>query len=234
MSGTGTVCRNRLPAFHLRGRLALQSEIEVSLQPTLPQLWWAGGRVVLVLLVAAPLAAADALLFPTPLHFVRTIHDPIAGAELRSEEYCFANRIVTVIDRKTAIVDYGTQEVIEIDRLSNTYSVSRLDELARERAILRPVAARNETWTTTPLGVKAAAGGSADAFEIVSSGPENVSLEISVARDLTVSREAFEALLGSAYPDVASEQQTAICLDQIGTRFLWSRRSHFAPEPTSR
>src|SRR5471030_2366249 len=41
---------------------------------------WAGGRVAVALLVAIHLLASDIPLFPTPLHLVRRVEDPIASS----------------------------------------------------------------------------------------------------------------------------------------------------------
>ena len=67
---------------------------------------WAGGRVAVALLVAIPLLANDIPLFPTPLHFVRRVEDPIANSTTEVDEYCTGNKIITIRGAKTAIVDY--------------------------------------------------------------------------------------------------------------------------------
>jgi hypothetical protein len=181
------------------------------LRPTLHQVRWAGERYILLLIVAARLAAADPPLFPTPLHIVRSIEDPLASATVRVDEYCTGNTIVTVNGRRTAIVDYDRQEVIEIDRAGSTYSVAKFDEIARAQATFAPASPKTGSWTTTPLGVRAASDGRvADAFEIVGSSPEKVKVDLRVDRERSVSRKALEALVGSAYPNRASEQQNAV------------------------
>lgn len=169
-------------------------------------------------MIAVSLAASDVPLFPIPLHLVRTIEDPIAGAKVRVDEYCTGNRIITVNGSRTAIVDYDRRELTEIDRGAASYSVARFDEVAAAQMPLAP-ASGNETWKTTPLGVRSSADGrNADAFEIVSSGPEKVKVELRVDRERSVSRSAFEALVGSAYPNRGSEQQNAVALACARTR----------------
>ncbi len=163
------------------------------------------------MMAAVPLAAGDVPLFPLPLHLVRTIDDPIAGASVRVDEYCTGNRIITVNGSKTAIADYDRQEILEIDRAAATYSIARFDEIASARAALAPPSSRKETWTTTPLGVRGLAGGrSADVFEIVNADAEKIRVELRVDRELAVSRKAFDALVGAAYPNRPTEQQNAV------------------------
>jgi hypothetical protein len=181
-----------------------------------------GGKSILLLAAAAPLlaATADTPLFPTPLHLVRQIEDPIANMTIEVDEYCSGNRIISVRADKTVIVDYDRQEMLEIDRSAGTYSVARFEEIARMQAIADPperrlnrqaAAAPETSWKTTALGAAhSPIGRSADAFEIVSSGPEPIRVEVAVDRALTLSRAALDALAGSAYPNRPSAQQEAV------------------------
>lgn len=176
-----------------------------------------GGRVAFALFVAMPLQASDDVLFPVPLHLVRRIEDPIAGATAEVDEYCTGNKLITVRGNKTAIADYERQELLEIDRATATYSFARFDEIAKARAIVDPPApkrnaietsARREVWKTTALGVRSSAiGRSADAFE-VSAGA--VKVELAVDREITLSRPALDALTGAGYPSKPSDQQEAV------------------------
>lgn len=178
---------------------------------------WAGGRVAVALLVAVPLLASDIPLFPTPLHFVRRVEDPIANSSTEVDEYCTGNRIITVRGAKTAIVDYERQELLEIDRAASTYSVASFDEIAAARAIADPStprrtriepAAAAESWKTTPLGAKlTVAGRSADSFEIASGG---VKVEVAVDRQITLTRAALDAISGASYPNKHTDQQDAV------------------------
>ncbi len=157
----------------------------------------------------ALLAAAEGPLFPLPLHLVRRVEDPIANKSAEIDEYCSGNRIITVDGYKTVIVDYERQEMREIDRARSEYSVARFDEIAAANAATRPPAARDR-WSTTPLGVKASAGRSADAFEIAVSGPEAIKIEVKIDRELSLSRKAFDALAGAAYPNELTPQHEAL------------------------
>jgi len=72
-------------------------------------------------------------LFPTPLHLVRRIDDPIAKSSTTVQEFCFGDRIVSINDSRVAITDYAAQTLTEIDHASATYSVTRFDDIAKER-----------------------------------------------------------------------------------------------------
>lgn len=164
------------------------------------------------LAVALPLAADDVPLFPTPLHLVRRVDDPISGRASEVDEYCAGNRIITV-DRdgsRVVIVDYERQELLQIDRAASTYSVARFDEIAAANRLTeaRASSAQQQEWKTTPAGMKASqAGRNADAFEI--EGPA-IRIDLKVDRQVSLSRRAFDALTGAAYPNRVTAQQEAI------------------------
>ena len=178
---------------------------------------WAGGRVAIALLIAIPLLASDIPLFPTPLHLVRRVEDPIANSSTEVDEYCTGNKIITVHGAKTAIVDYERQELLEIDRAASTYSVASFDEIAAARSIADRStprrskigsAAAGESWKTTPLGAKLTASGrSADSFEIATS---SVKVEVAVDRQVSLSRAALDAISGASYPNKHTDQQEAV------------------------
>src|SRR5690349_10489781 len=74
--------------------------------------------------------AAD-VLFPTPLHLTRRVHESIGNATTTVEQYCYGNRVITVRGPITTIADYDKSELTEINREDATYSVSRFDQIAR-------------------------------------------------------------------------------------------------------
>lgn len=176
-----------------------------------------GGRVAFALLIAVPLLATDAPLFPVPLHLVRRVEDPISNVTTEVDEYCTGNRIITIRGTKTAIVDYERQELLEIDRAASTYSVASFEEIAAARSIADPSRPRGikiestaatESWKTTPLGAKpTTAGRVADSFEIRGS---SIKVEVAVDRSVTLSRAALDALSGASYPNKPTDQQEAI------------------------
>jgi hypothetical protein len=123
--------------------------------------------------------------------------------------------------------------MLEIDRAAATYSVARFDEIAKAHAIADPAAKRinaqstaatGDAWKTTPLGVtQSRAGRSADAFEIVSTTPESIKVEVAVDRQVTLSRQALDALVGSGYPNKISDQQEAVaraCVRSVASASL--------------
>lgn len=176
-----------------------------------------GGRVAFALLIAVPLLASDAPLFPVPLHLVRRVEDPISNVTTEVDEYCSGNKIITIRGAKTAIVDYERQELLEIDRTASTWSVASFEEIAAARTIAEPSGPRSgrkaattarESWKTTPLGAKpTTAGRTADSFEIATSG---LKVEVAVDRSVTLSRAALDALSGAPYPNKVTDQQEAI------------------------
>ena len=176
------------------------------------------GRVAIAIFLAAPLVAADAPLFPVPLHFVRRYEDPIANSTTEVDEYLTGNKIITIRGAKTAIADYERHELIEIDRAASTYSVASFDDIAKAHALAdRPSTtptrgvqsnASRETWTITPLGMRATkTGRNADSFEVATS---SVKLEVSVDREITLTRSALDAVTGSGYPNNPNDQEDAL------------------------
>jgi hypothetical protein len=83
------------------------------------------------LMVSSSLGAGT--LFPTPLHVVRRIDDPISKTSTTLDEFCFGDRIVSVNGSRVAISDYAAQLLTEIDHASATYSVTRFDDIAKAR-----------------------------------------------------------------------------------------------------
>jgi hypothetical protein len=168
-----------------------------------------GGRVVAAVIAALsfalPAAAAGVVLFPKPLHIVRRLEDPVAKRTTTVDEYCSGNRVVTINGRKVVITDYEQQQITEIDHDRGTYSITPFADVAK----VQPRAAtKRSTWKTTPLGMKSsAAGRSIDAFEFEVTGErEHRRVEVGVDRQISLSREAVEVLVGSAYPSQPSEE----------------------------
>ena len=180
--------------------------------PTKPAVW-VGGRVALALLIALPLLASDAALFPVPLHLVRRVEDPIAGSTVEVDEYCSGNQIITISGSRTAIVDYERRELLEIDRAASTYSIATFDEIARSKAVFDRPRPKKEpaasiAWNTTPLGVtRSRTGRSADSFEITT---DKIKVQVAVDRQVTLSRAALDAISGAGYPNKSSDQQEAV------------------------
>lgn len=166
------------------------------------------GAALAALAFVSSAMAADAL-FPTPLHLVRRVEDPIAQKATTFDEYCAGNRIVAVNGRYVAITDYERQEITEIDHAAGTYSITRFDEIAKARpARSGAMAKQTAGWKTTPLAVKgSAAGRSLDSYELEAPGSEKHTINVGIDRQVVLSRGAVEALIGASYPNTPSDEQ---------------------------
>jgi len=171
-------------------------------------------HLALSLSVLSAGAAPARLLFPKSLHLTRQIQDPLSGKTITMEEYCFGNRMVTISEDRTVVVDYEKQEITDIDRRAGTYSQTRFDEIATviaetNKSALKAKAERN--WKVTPLGVRgSAAGRSVEQFEFVDSEPTGRKVEVGVDRSIALTREAVEVLIGAAYPNPVRDEHDAI------------------------
>ena len=83
-----------------------------------------------VSLVVSSAFGATAL-FPTPLHLVRRIDDPITNKTSTVEEYCYGNRVIAINGTRVSITDYGEQTLTEIDHARLTYSITRFEAIAK-------------------------------------------------------------------------------------------------------
>jgi hypothetical protein len=83
------------------------------------------------LVVSSSLGAGT--LFPTPLHLVRRIEDPISHTATTVDEFCAGDRIVSITGSRVSITDYAAQLLTEIDHAAATYSVTRFDDIAKAR-----------------------------------------------------------------------------------------------------
>lgn len=127
-------------------------------------------RLIAPFLLLAAVAAAGAPLFPKPLHVTRSISDSLSGTTTIVEEYFFGSRAVTVRGERSIIADYDRREITEVDRADATYSVTTFEQAASAR------------------------GGRAP-------GKSNVVLEhIAVDASIELSRDAFDVVIGAAYP----------------------------------
>lgn len=72
-------------------------------------------------------------LFPTPLHIVRRIEDPIAKTTTTVDEYCAGDRIVAVSGSRVTITDYAEQRLTEIEHVGGMYSITSFADIAKAR-----------------------------------------------------------------------------------------------------
>jgi hypothetical protein len=165
--------------------------------------------------VVSPLLAAGPL-FPTPLHLTRQVHDPISGKTTVLNEYGYGNRLISVRGGLTSIADYEKGELLEIDRDAGTYSITRFDAIAKATQAVAPQAPAAAEMKKPVLRAVASratkSGRSAEFFESsIDAKPMKQRIEVGVDRSVTLSKDALEVLLGSAYPGVRrSEHDVAL------------------------
>lgn len=138
-------------------------------------------------------AANNGPLFPEPLHLVRELSSDPAEPAVTIDEYCAGDRIVRVQGSNVTVIDYATREVRELDRSAGTFSVASFEELARARAEVArsfPAPSGESKIETTRVG--------SDRVRIQD---EHLSIELRLDDAITLSRDAFDALLGAAYPN---------------------------------
>ncbi|HWS72551.1 MAG TPA: hypothetical protein VN605_10575 [Thermoanaerobaculia bacterium] len=178
-----------------------------------PQILAAAAGVALLTL-GPVVASATAPLFPRPLHIVRRIEDPLAKQAAVVDEYCAGNRIVSIRGAKVVITDYDAQQVTELDHAAATYSITRFDEIANARP--KHAASQAHAQSTTPAATwksataeskRSAAGKPLESYAMTRSGEK---LEIGIDRDVRLSRDAVEALIGASYPNARSHEHEAL------------------------
>jgi hypothetical protein len=175
-------------------------------------------RLVSVSLAAAALAiparAAD-ILFPAPLHLTRQLHDSIGNTTTTVDQYCYGNRVVTVRGAITTIADYAKGELTEIDREAGTYSVTRFDDLAKALRKATPPAlpsAAKSAWKVRGGGLNQIRTNRAtDAVEAeLDEGAVKRTARVAVDRSVSLSRDALDVLIGSAYPNEAKPEDHVV------------------------
>lgn len=172
-------------------------------------------RTLLVFALALP-AAAD-VLFPTPLHLTRRVHESIGGGTTVVEQYCYGNRVITVRGPITTIADYDKGELTEINREDGTYSISRFDQVAKA---LNPKALQatsqsggaKKTWELRKVGrADALSARSTEVFE-ADRKDEAVTRHVRIGIDssIALSKDALDVITGSAFPANPKEEDAAI------------------------
>lgn len=170
-------------------------------------------RNIVVAAVAALWASASfaAEIFPRPLHITRVIEDPIAQSKTTVDEYLVGNVMISIAGGKTAILDYGKNQLTLIDRDASTYSISTFEEIAQS---LPPVVQRlrSEKLSVRELPGRRKAGRDADVYEVVPSdtAASFARIEVALARDIELTREALEVVIGSRYPNARGSEHEAV------------------------
>ena len=181
-----------------------------------------------LLLFVSTLTAGAATLFPEPLHLTRIVDDPVSGQTVVVEEYYQANRVISVMGDRTVIADYARGEVTEIDRANSTYSVTPFLEIAKNapRPAVTPKAAKAngvERWAVVPSRAAGASRATAttESFDATPTEESDVrKLEVSVDHSVRLSRDAFEVIIGAAYPRERGEQAEVLTRAARGNNTL--------------
>lgn len=170
--------------------------------------------IVVLVWTALPLLAAD-VLFPTPLHVTRRIHESIGGGTTTVEQYCYGNRVITVRGPITTVADYDKGELTEIDRESGTYSISRFDQVAKAlnpRSVPVTSQSGKQAWELRKVGrAGALSARSTEIFEADRKDAEVTRhLRIGIDASVALSKDALDVITGSAFPANPKEEDFAI------------------------
>lgn len=168
------------------------------------------------MITIAIILAAQAVLFPTPVHLTRQITDPFSPSPVIVEQYCYGNRVVTVRGTRTTIADYERGELTEIDRSAGTYSITSFEEVAKagagEHSATARATATKKQWNVRPKTARPSKlGRNAEVYELESAALlEKQTIEVSVDPSIQVSAAAAEVLLGVAYPSTKRADAEAV------------------------
>jgi hypothetical protein len=148
----------------------------------------------LLALVLASAAEAGPL-FSRPLHVTRTVEEPLSGKSFIVEQYCFGNRVVTTRGDRTVIADYERREITEIDRANATYSLTKFEDVAARG----PHRARTSDAPLVRAGSERRGGRNVEVFT-ADDPAARLRAEIAVDPTIELSRDAFDVVIGAAYP----------------------------------
>jgi hypothetical protein len=151
--------------------------------------------LALLALVLASAAEAGPL-FTKPLHVTRAVDEPLSGKTFVVEEYCFGNRVVTTRGDRTVIADYERREITEIDRADATYSVTKFEDVAAAHG---PHRARTSDAPLVRAGSERRGGRNVEVFTAADPAAR-LRAEIAVDPTIELSRDAFDVVIGAAYP----------------------------------
>lgn len=172
------------------------------------------------LLVCLPgVLLAQSPLFPTPLHLTREIDDPITRSRFVIEEYFQGNRAIAIRGDLTAITDYEKNEFIRIDRATGTYSITSFDELAKARRTDSSSPSKKSELVVRSVGSRTMAGRNASVIEASREvGGVKRRLEVALDREISMSADALDVVIGVAYPGNANEDSSDLALAIRGSR----------------
>jgi hypothetical protein len=168
--------------------------------------------VSLFVAIAVRAAAAD-VLFPSPIHLSRQIHDSIGGVTVTVEQYCYGNRVVSVNGTVTSIADYDKGELTEIDREDGTYSITRFDDVAKALVYGVPKGeAPKAEWKIKTSGLEQLRSSRANAAveAELDEGTTKRHTRVAVDRSVSLSKDALDVLIGAAYPNSRKAEDSVV------------------------
>lgn len=190
-------------------RFSPESIARVLLAQLLPALLVPGSS-----LAAGPAAS----LFPEPLHLTRHVEAGLGAAGQVLEEYYSGNRVVSVDGPRVSVADYERREVVSIDRSTKTFSVTSFEELARTaRACVLPCTGQQAGLSAPARPSPQLLPGQQEKFEIRGEHPDDDRTTVTIDQSMALSREAFEVIVGSAYPNAASRESDFLTAISIRT-----------------
>lgn len=186
---------------------------------------------VVCLSLAASGMAAEAL-FAHPLHLTREIEDPFTGKSVRVEEYCSADRVVSVRGSRVSIADYTKGELIEIDHERETYSIATFEQIAAANgkgANARSAQVPAGKWTRQSMASRGVAGRMAAIVEVRrDSKSQKERTELALDPSFPLTRSAFEVLIGASYPQRHTPEHDAIIEASVQTSAASRTTEQFA------
>ncbi|MDQ3281069.1 MAG: hypothetical protein M3Q69_06630 [Acidobacteriota bacterium] len=166
--------------------------------------------------IAVSASAAERPLFPAPLHITRELTDPVSQTRTVVDEYCHGSRVVAVSGHNTSIADFEKGEVTSIDFEAGTYSVTKFEAIAKLHARTATVsanatAARPADWKVNRRGAMSVASRNGEGVDLERADPaQRQQIHLTIDTQLTLSRPAVEALLGTGYPNRRDDTADAI------------------------
>ena len=158
--------------------------------------------VVVSTLVAV---SAHAALCPEPIHIVREVTESITPSTATIHEYCSGNRIISAIRGRVVLTDFARQEVTEIDRSANTFSITSFSDIARGSGAFAAAAPQATEGVGEPRatgGKRTADGRTIETFTFSrTTKEESLAVSVGIDRTITMPPNTVEALIGAAYPN---------------------------------
>ncbi|HXI13363.1 MAG TPA: hypothetical protein VNM92_12085 [Thermoanaerobaculia bacterium] len=164
---------------------------------------------ITMVLVLSSTARAETSLFPEPLHLTRIVASAIDGSSQTIEEFYSGSQVVSVSGSKVTVADYTKRELITIDRAARTFSVTTFETIASQsnRCGVSPCP-ESVTVAHAPPASRPShrlLPGNRERYELMEGGPDE-RLVVTVDRGTLISRDAFDVIVGAAYPNSRSHE----------------------------